>query len=70
MDEDLVYLTEISQKLRDGQRVRVISGPFAGVEGKVVRIRKSRRILVEIPGMLAVASTYLPLEKAGYLEMM
>ncbi len=70
MDEDLIYLTEISQKLRDGQRVRVISGPFAGVEGKVVRIRKSRRILVEIPGMLAVASTYLPLEKAGYLELL
>ena len=70
MDEDLIYLTEISAKLRDGQNVRVISGPFAGVEGKVVRIRKSRRILVEIPGMLAVASTYLPLEKAGYLEML
>jgi hypothetical protein len=70
MDEDLIYLTEISGKLRDGQNVRVISGPFAGVEGKVVRIRKSRRILVEIPGMLAVASTYLPLEKAGYLEML
>ena len=50
--------------------MRVISGPFAGVEGKVVRIRKSRRILVEIPGMLAVASTYLPIEKAGYLELL
>ena len=69
MDEDLIYLTEISSKLRDGQKVRMISGPFAGVEGYVVRIRKSRRIMVEIPGMLAVASAYLPLEKAGYLEM-
>ena len=69
MDEDLIYLTEISSKLRDGQKVRMISGPFAGVEGYVVRIRKSRRIMVEIPGMLTVASAYLPLEKAGYLEM-
>lgn len=59
MDPDLIYLTEISDKLRVGQKVIVKEGPFKGVEGKVVRIRKSRRIMVEIPGMLAVASTYV-----------
>lgn len=59
MDEDLIYITEISEKLREGQEVKVKSGPFAGVTGKIVRIRKSRRIMVEIPGMLAVASTYV-----------
>lgn len=59
MDEDLIYLTEISDKLREGQTVKVKDGPFKGVEGKIVRIRKSRRILVELPGMLAVASTYI-----------
>ena len=59
MDPDLIYLTEISDKLREGQKVVVKEGPFKGVEGKVVRIRKSRRIMVEIPGMLAVASTYV-----------
>ena len=59
MDEDLIYLTEISDKLREGQIVKVKDGPFKGIEGKIVRIRKSRRILVELPGMLAVASTYV-----------
>ena len=59
MDPDLIYLTEISDKLREGQKVIVKEGPFKGVVGKVVRIRKSRRIMVEIPGMLAVASTYV-----------
>ena len=59
MDEDIIYLTEISDRLREGQAVRVKSGSFAGVEGKIVRIRKTRRILVELPGMLAVASTYI-----------
>ena len=58
-DEDLIYITEINEKLREGQKVRVKEGSFAGVEGKVVRIKKSRRILVELPGMLAVASTYV-----------
>ena len=59
MDEDLIYITEISDKLREGQVVRVKEGPFKGVEGKIVRIRKSRRILVELPGMLAVATTFV-----------
>ena len=59
LDEDLIYITQISDKLREGQRVKVKSGSFAGVEGKIVRIRKSRRIMVELPGMLAVASTYV-----------
>ena len=44
---------------RAGQKVRVIAGPFAGIEGKVVRIRKSKRVMVELPGMLAVATTYI-----------
>ena len=59
LDEDLIYLTEVSEKLREGQTVMVKDGPFKGVEGKIVRIRKSRRVLVELPGMLAVASTYV-----------
>lgn len=59
MDEDLVYLTQISDKLREGQTVKVKNGPFKGVEGKIVRIRKSRRVMVELPGMMAVASTYV-----------
>ena len=59
LDKDLVYLTEVSEKLREGQVVKVKEGPFKGVEGKIVRIRKSRRVLVELPGMLAVASTYV-----------
>ena len=59
MDEDLIYITEITEKLREGQTVRVKDGAFKGVEGKVVRIKKSRRILVELPGMLAVATTFV-----------
>ena len=59
IDDDIIYITEISDKLREGQPVRVKSGPFKGVEGKIARIRKSRRVIVELPGMLAVASTYV-----------
>ena len=68
LDEDLIYITEISDKLREGQMVKVREGSFAGVTGKIVRIRKSRRIMVEIPGMLAVASTYVRPENVEILD--
>ena len=68
LDEDLIYITEISDKLREGQSVKVKSGSFAGVTGKIVRIRKSRRILVELPGMLAVASTYVSPENVEIVD--
>ena len=59
LDEDLIYLSEISDKLREGQLVEVIDGPFKGVKGKIVRIKKNRRVLVELPGFLAVSTNYL-----------
>ncbi len=60
MREDIVYLHELNSKLRQGQMVRVIAGPFSGVEGRVVRVKRSRRVMVELPGMMAVATGYVP----------
>lgn len=51
--------------LREGDRVKVLDGPFAGAEGYIKRIRKNRRLLVCIEGVIAVATSYIP-EK--YLE--
>ncbi len=59
MSDEALYLKDITDKLRLGQKVRVIDGPFKGVEGTVLRIRRSRRVVVEIPGLLAVATTYI-----------
>ena len=67
LDEDLIYLTEVSEKLREGQEVTILEGPFKGVQGRIVRIKKNRRVMVELPGMMAVASTYV---KPNYLEIM
>lgn len=59
MSDEILYLKDISDKLRQGQKVRVTDGPFKGVEGTVVRVKRSRRVMVELPGMLAVATTYV-----------
>ena len=68
IDNDILYIREITPKLRAGASVKVKEGPFAGVEGKVVRIKKSRRIVVELPGMLAVATTYVAPEAIEILN--
>lgn len=65
VDDDIVYMSDVSPLLRSGQKVRVKVGPFAGVEGRVVRIRKAKRVMVELPGMLAVATAYV---RADWLE--
>lgn len=62
MSDEVLYLKEISEKLREGQKVRVTDGPFKGVEGVVVRIRKSRRVMVELPGMFAITTNFIPLQ--------
>ena len=51
--------------LKEGDKVKVLEGPLAGVEGYIKRIRKNRRLLVRIEGVIAVATSYIP-EK--YLE--
>ena len=62
MSDETLYLNEISAKLRAGQKVRVKEGPFKGVEGIVVRIKNSRRVMVELPGLFAVATNYIPVD--------
>lgn len=59
MADDVLYLKDITAKLREGQKVRITDGPFKGVEGTVLRIKRERRVVVELPGMLAVATTFI-----------
>lgn len=59
MNDETLYLKDITDKLHEGQKVRVTEGPFKGIEGTIVRIKKSRRVVVELPGLLAVATNYI-----------
>ena len=37
----------------------VTDGPFKGAEGHIRRIKKDRRLVVTIAGVVAVATTYI-----------
>lgn len=51
---------------KEGGRVRVIGGPFKGAEGYIKRIKRDRRLLVNIEGIVAVVTSYIDPQ---YLEI-
>lgn len=59
LDEQLLYLTDIEPMLGKGDRVRVIGGIFKGVEGEILRLKRDRRVVVSIKGIIAVATTFI-----------
>ena len=58
--DGLTFYTANLVKLAQGDRVRVIDGPLKGAEGYIKRIKKDRRLLVCVEGVIAVASSYIP----------
>lgn len=50
---------------KSDEKVRVIMGCFAGVEGKVARVAGQQRVIVEIDGLCAIATAYMP---SAFLE--
>lgn len=43
-----------------GGKVRVIAGPFKGAVGVVRRIKGSKRLVISVDGVIALATTYIP----------
>jgi transcription antitermination factor NusG len=71
--QDFMFLLDFSEsvikipnyKLKRGDRVRVIKGDFAGIEGELVRVKGHKRVVVRLEGLFSLATTYIPGE---YLE--
>ena len=58
-DEKLIYLNPEPGDFSKGERVRIIGGDFAGAEGIFVRVKGDRRVLINVQGLVAVATTYV-----------
>ena len=53
------YMEAAELNLVKGQKVRITDGVFKGVIGEFVRIRHDRRVVVNIEGVMAVATTFI-----------
>ena len=58
-NEQLVFLNPDPGDFAQGERVRIIGGVFAGAEGVFVRVKGDRRVVVNVEGLVAVATTYV-----------
>lgn len=58
-DEAVIYVEPAELQLVKGQKVRIKAGVFEGVVGEFVRIRRDRRVVVSIEGVMAVATTFI-----------
>jgi len=71
--EDFMFLLRFSDTaiqidnshLQKGDRVRVVQGEFAGIEGELIRIKGHKRVVVRLEGLFSLATTYIP---SGYIE--
>lgn len=59
-DDSVMFLDYQDFIGKEGRRVRINEGYFAGVEGVIKRIKKNRHVVVQIEGVTAVAITFVP----------
>jgi hypothetical protein len=59
-EHDIIVQASGVTKFKTGQRVRVTSGPFAGVEGRVARFKGQQRVGIVISDLLTVMTAYVP----------
>ncbi len=57
--QGLEFLGDDRPEYHEGDRVVVTGGPFRGAEGHIHRIKRDRRLVVAIQGVVAVATTYI-----------
>jgi hypothetical protein len=65
-DDSVIFLDYKNFIGKEGRRVRINEGTFAGVEGVIKRIKKNKHVVVHIEGITAVAVAFVP---SSYLSI-
>ena len=71
--QDFMFLLDLSEdsfrienaNLKKGDRVRVIKGEYAGIEGELLRIKGHKRVVIRMEGLFSLVTAYIP---GSYLE--
>lgn len=59
-DDSVMFLDEKSIVGKEGKRVKIIGGVFEGVEGVIRRVKRCKRVVVELEGIASVAIAHVP----------
>ena len=64
-DDCVMFLDDETIVGKEGKRVEIMGGAFEGVTGVIRRVKRCKRVIVEIEGVASVAIAYVP---AGLLR--
>ena len=64
-DDSVMFLDDETVVGKEGKRVEIMGGVFEGVTGVIRRVKRCKRVVVEIEGVASVAIAYVP---AGMLK--
>ena len=64
-DDSVMFLDENTIVGKEGKHVRIMGGAFEGVTGVIRRVKRCKRVIVEIEGVASVAIAYV---SAGMLK--
>lgn len=59
-DDSVMFLDEDTIVGKEGKRVKIMGGAFEGVEGVIRRVKRCKRVVVEIEGVASVAIAHVP----------
>ena len=59
-DDSVMFLDLSDVEGKEGRKVLITQGEFAGVEGYVKRIKQNKRVVVQLNDLAAVAITFTP----------
>ena len=59
-NKHLLFVQPSQCHFKGGEEVRVIDGPFAGVEGSVARVAGQQRVIVSLSGIGLISTAYIP----------
>ena len=65
-DDSVMFLDDKTIVGKEGKRVEIIGGAFEGVTGVIRRVKRCKRVVVEIEGVASVAIAWVP---AGMLKV-
>ena len=64
-DDSVMFLDEETVVGKEGKRVEIMGGAFEGVKGVIRRVKRCKRVVVELEGIASVAIAHVP---AGWLK--
>ena len=69
-DDSVMFLDETTIVGKEGKRVEIMGGPFEGVTGVIRRVKRCKRVVVELEGIACVAIAFVPVGLLKEIEIL